>query len=350
MNINQKKKILSWCIVLLLVLFSYYQGDEYKNFHEKSYKLNTKNVENIEKISSFQLDQLQKVENPEMYKTPNRKLLDQIVNEINNAEKRVWLETYILTEKRIQQALKKAHLRWIDTQVVLEKNPYKAYNINNKSYKNLSWSWVNIHWSNTKNFSLNHAKFILIDDSTYISTWNFSYSTFTKNRDFFIKTDDVQIIKTLENVFLNDYNGEKNIIEHSNIVISPENTRKKFHTLVQNAQTSIDMYFQYAKDDKFLQEIITSAKKWVKIRIVFPKTMKDDSEVLNILEQNNIEYNFLERNKMHSKAIFIDKKYLFIWSINFSKYSIDKNREIWIILKNSKILSDFENIFNNDFQ
>jgi hypothetical protein len=30
---------------------------------------------------------------------------------------------------------------------------------------------------------------------------------------------------------------------------------------VQNAQTSIDMYFQYAKDDKFLQEIITSAKK-----------------------------------------------------------------------------------------
>jgi phosphatidylserine/phosphatidylglycerophosphate/cardiolipin synthase-like enzyme len=53
---------------------------------------------------------------------------------------------------------------------------------------------------------------------------------------------------------------------------------------------------------------------------------------------------------MHSKAIYVDKKYLFLWSINFSHYSIDRNREIWIILKNSKILSDFEKIFNNDFK
>jgi hypothetical protein len=49
------------------------------------------------------------IENPEMFKTPNKKLLEQITNEVNNAEKRVWLETYILTEKRVQQAIKKSH-------------------------------------------------------------------------------------------------------------------------------------------------------------------------------------------------------------------------------------------------
>jgi phosphatidylserine/phosphatidylglycerophosphate/cardiolipin synthase-like enzyme len=53
---------------------------------------------------------------------------------------------------------------------------------------------------------------------------------------------------------------------------------------------------------------------------------------------------------MHSKAILIDNKYLFIWSINFSKYSLDKNREIWILLKNWDIISKFKSLFAIDFE
>ncbi len=350
MTWKQKKLILSRCIVLLFIVFSYLQWDEYTDFHQKNVEYTQESKKTIQEISNFELDQLQLIQNPEMFKTPNKKLLEQITNEINNAEKRVWLETYILTEKRIQQAVKKSHNNWVDVKVVLEKNPYKAYSINNKSYKNLTGSWVNVHWSNTKNFSLNHSKFLLIDDFAYISTWNFSYSTFTKNRDFFVKTSDPKIIEKLEKIFINDYQWKKEIFEFPNLVISPENTRTKFNKLVQSAQKNIDIYFQYAKDDKFLNELITASKKWIKIRIVFPKTMKDDTEVLNILKNNQIEYRFLEKNKMHSKAIYVDKKYLFLWSINFSHYSIDRNREIWIILKNSKILSDFGKIFNNDFK
>jgi phosphatidylserine/phosphatidylglycerophosphate/cardiolipin synthase-like enzyme len=53
---------------------------------------------------------------------------------------------------------------------------------------------------------------------------------------------------------------------------------------------------------------------------------------------------------MHAKAILIDNKYLFIWSINFSNYSIDKNREVWILINNSKIIKDFLNIYNQDIK
>jgi cardiolipin synthase len=31
---------------------------------------------------------------------------------------------------------------------------------------------------------------------------------------------------------------------------------------------------------------------------------------------------------MHSKAILVDEKYLFIGSVNFSEASFDKNREV----------------------
>lgn len=35
-----------------------------------------------------------------------------------------------------------------------------------------------------------------------------------------------------------------------------------------------------------------------------------------------------EKQKIHAKAILVDKTYLYIGSINFSRYSFDENREI----------------------
>jgi len=80
-----------------------------------------------------------------------------------------------------------------------------AYNINNKAYNKLKKAGINIIWSNKKNYSFNHSKILLIDDLSIISTGNFSYSTFTKNRDFFIFTTDKNIYSKLEENFYNDY-------------------------------------------------------------------------------------------------------------------------------------------------
>ncbi|MDR1944910.1 MAG: phospholipase D-like domain-containing protein [Candidatus Peribacteria bacterium] len=51
---------------------------------------------------------------------------------------------------------------------------------------------------------------------------------------------------------------------------------------------------------------------------------------------------------MHSKAILVDNKYLFIGSVNFSEYSLDKNREIGILTKEEKVISKFNEIFKKD--
>jgi phosphatidylserine/phosphatidylglycerophosphate/cardiolipin synthase-like enzyme len=56
----------------------------------------------------------------------------------------------------------------------------------------------------------------------------------------------------------------------------------------------------------------------------------------------------LPKYKMHAKAILVDEKYLFIWSINFSTYSIDRNREVWILIKNKNIIDDFLDIYSQD--
>ena len=68
----------------------------------------------------------------------------------------------------------------------MEKNPYNARNINDKTYDYFFARNIDVVWSNPDEFSLNHAKFIIIDDELILSTGNLSFSTFSSNRDLFL--------------------------------------------------------------------------------------------------------------------------------------------------------------------
>jgi phosphatidylserine/phosphatidylglycerophosphate/cardiolipin synthase-like enzyme len=59
-------------------------------------------------LNNFSIQDIQNIEGLSLYRTPNLDLLDQIVSEINKADEKVYLETYILTEQKIQKALKNA--------------------------------------------------------------------------------------------------------------------------------------------------------------------------------------------------------------------------------------------------
>ena len=198
------------------------------------------------------------------------------------------------------------------------------------------------------NYILNHSKFLLIDWISIISTWNITYTTFTKNRDLFIFTYDNNINKSLLEIFNNDYEWIKSWNLYENLVISPQNSRIKLMKLLNSAEKNIKIYIPYLNDREILEEIIKIKKsKKINIEIILSKESIDNNITKN-LQNIWILINFLKKYKMHSKAILVDNKYLFIWSINFSEYSIDKNREIWILIKEKNIIDDFLKIFESD--
>lgn len=51
---------------------------------------------------------------------PDRKILDRLITKIDHAEKRIWVETYIWTEKTLRDAVLRAHDRGVDIRVLLE--------------------------------------------------------------------------------------------------------------------------------------------------------------------------------------------------------------------------------------
>lgn len=348
--LNKYQKIASFLFFLLFfIVFSYFEWPQYYNFHNDKKIALEYQENNLKKLQNFSIQNIKNIKDISLYRTPNLELLDQIISEINNAKKRVYLETYILTEKKIQKALKNANMRGIDVRVLLEKNPYKAYNINNKSQKNLESANINVQWSDTQDYSLNHSKFLIIDDSFYVSTWNYSYSTFKYNRDFFIYSKDSELLNIIEKIFNNDFIWNKKQFYHPNIVLSPFNSRYIFEKYFESAEKSIDMYFQYFKDDDLVNVLIEKQKSWVQITAIIPKTaLTNNTVTLEKMQESWIILHIMSKNKMHAKAILIDDSFLFLWSINFSSYSLDENRELWLLIKNKTNIEKFILFFQDD--
>jgi len=346
-----KNKIISYVILsIFFIVFSIFNFWEYYNFHKEKIENKIKKEEESEKLNSFAVEKIKKIENVSLKYTPNKELLNELVKKINNSKQKVYVEVYMFTENRLREAIIKAKKRWIDIKIILEKDPYMAYSINDKTYNEFKKNNINVVWSNTKNYSLNHSKMIIIDDEIILSTWNLTYSTFTKNRDFFVFIKDEEIYKAFIKIFDYDFKWIKNYVEHENLIVSPINSRIKIEKLFDSAESEIKIYMQYLNDNEMNNKLIEIKKnKNIKIQVVIAET-SIDKETTKYLQKNWIDIKEIPKYKMHSKAILIDNEIIFIWSVNFSSYSLDKNRELWILSKDKELIIDFLRVFETDFK
>lgn len=335
--------------IIAFIIFSSLYGWEYYNFHHTNYSLAQENKDAEYWMQNFSFKKIKKLENVQIFSTPEQDVLNQIIEKIETAKRLVYIEVYMLTEKRIEAALKKAKNNGVEIKIILEKNPYMAYNINNKAADFLEKNNIDFVWSNPDNYALNHTKLLLIDNFAILSTGNLTHSTFTSNREFFIFTQDKNIYNALQQIFLSDYNWKKQNIYNDNLVLSPFYSRNKLEYIIRNATTEICMYFPYFQDEALQNLLLEKSKNWIKIEIIIDKeALKSNISALKSLRDWGIKISSLNKYKMHSKAILIDNNYLFIGSINFSTFSLDKNREIWILLINPEILKNFKKIFKNE--
>ena len=347
-----KKQILKlFCALLFFVVFWYLFGDEYWEYREEWEKQEMYTQSIWEEMSDFNFEEIQNFgEDINLYYTPYLGLLDQLVSEIDAAQDKVYVEVYIFTETNLRDALIRAHKRWIEVKILLENNPYKAPYLNDKHYTAFKDAGVDVRWSDPLDYSLNHSKLLIIDDLAYVSTGNFSYSLFKYNRDFLVSINNQNLVDDLEQLFMNDFTHKNLWVYNDNLVLSPEYSRDKLVRLIQSSQKSIDFYFPYIADDEFKQIMFDTSKRGVNIRwIVEENFYSGDYDVIEEFEQHDIDLHTFKKDKIHGKAILVDDIYLYIWSINFSSYSFDENREIGLIISDSHIIEKFKNIFESDF-
>lgn len=338
------------CVLIFFLSFTYFFGDDYWDFHEwekhkqvfQEQVSQTSQTVNLDEVPDYKWD-------IDLWSTPSKELLQKLVQEIDAAQREVLVEVYIFTERDLRDALIRAHKRWITVQILLENNPYKAPYLNDNHYEAFREAWLDVKWSDPLNYSLNHSKLLIIDERAYVATWNFSYATFTKNRDIFLELRDETLVWKLKELFALDFGHELSGVFDESLLISPYSSRWKIEWLIERAEESIDFYFPYMTDDGLEQAFSNQVKQGIRLRgIMWNDYISENTEDVKRLKQ--IWWNIfpMKSPKLHAKAILVDQKYLYIGSINFSTYSLDENREMWLIITNPEIISEFQDIFEWD--
>lgn len=197
-----RKKLFLLLVIPLFLLSSC--TNEYWQFHDRKQAIQAEKQETKVLLETFSMDQVED-RDTEILATPDKKVLERIVSMIESSKKQVYVEVYILTEKRIIQALKDAKKRGVDVRVLLEKNVFGATSINSKAFKTLESAGILVTYDNSKLYNFVHTKTLIIDDVYIITTGNLSYASFTSNREFYVIGKNTKDLETLKNILSADF-------------------------------------------------------------------------------------------------------------------------------------------------
>lgn len=205
-----------------------------------------------------------------------------------------------------------------------------------------------------------HAKTFLTPDKAIIQTANLTFSSFSKNREWFFMTADSGVVASLH--YLHDADRydmpfDRDLL-HPNLVVCPINCRARVEWLLSGATSSIRMYQQYIYDTWVQKLLEEKRRQWVDVQIILWKF--DDAwwmdAVVNDPEGESFALVMSGTIKaqsnpyVHAKMILIDDTYLLLGSMNMSQTSLDKNREIGVVLMQPEHIRYFKTVFAKDWK
>lgn len=288
-----------------------------------------------------------------------------ITDAINSAQKSVWVEMYLLTDRKIISALEEAVHRGIDTRVMLEIHPYGGGSASpTETMDRLNAAGVQTK-ATSPNFSLTHEKGMIIDGKTaYIMTSNFTLAALgvsksTKNREYGVIDNNQQDVQGVINIFNADWNRTNVQISNPNLVVSPINSRQGFASLIGSAHKSLQIEAEEMQDNDIEQALVSAEKRGVSVQVILPSSSGSSSDSsssnsgnsagINTIEQGNIQVKEDPHLYMHAKIIIVDGQKAFVGSENISTASLDRNRELGIIVSDQNALYTLQQTFQQDW-
>jgi cardiolipin synthase len=284
-----------------------------------------------------------------------------ITNAIQSAQKSIWLEIYILSDRNVIRALEEAANRGLDVRVMLEPHPFGGGSSPSKTLDTLAASGVKTQFTNPS-FPLTHAKGMIIDGtSAYIMTSNFSRSALGgssgssgyRDREYGIIDSIQQDVLATAAIFLADWNHTTAQFDDPNLVVSPINSRNDFTTLINSAHSTLQIEAEEMNDSDIEQALANAAKHGVQVEVILPATSStsgdSSSQGIATIKQSGVQVREDPQLYMHAKIIVVDNKVAFVGSENISTQSLDQNRELGIIVSDPSALNTLQTTFQNDW-
>ena len=280
--------------------------------------------------------------------------VDSLISMINRARSSVDVVMYGFTDLRLYQALKSAKKRGVKVRVMLQRAPYKAADENVAMVKDLHEGAIDLRWTNPA-FNLTHQKTLIIDHKqALIMTFNFTRSTFKKNRNFAVLTRNLQEVKEIEQVFQADWDRSRVSVSNEALVWSPNNALQKLLHFIGSAQKTLLVYNQEMSQYQIVGALVKAAKRGVHVQVIVPYANRAPyMGKLRYLLCHGVGVRLDKVMYIHAKAMLADYKLksqeAFVGSMNFSDSGLMMNRELGIIVPNTNVANLMSDTFHHDW-
>jgi len=290
------------------------------------------------------------VPHPASAESENEKLLSEtfsgktaILNELFNANNEVLINMYGFTDFDFIPALVNLEKQGVEIKMILEEAPYQAETENFDIRSMLKNYGIKVRWARSELF-LDHAKYIVIDNTkAIVLTGNFTYSSFTKNREFGLITTDKDKVATLRNLFYADFNRTEFSNDNDNVLISPIDSRIKIENALRSATKSIKIWEQTVEAPEIVNILKEQKAKGVEVKVLMPASYASD-----LAKSLGDSVLALPNPYIHAKTFIIDDKFAYIGSNNFTAPSLDNEREAALFTSNKSIIEELNMIWQWD--
>lgn len=285
-----------------------------------------------------------------------------VLDLINSAQRSIDVTIYTISDSQIVNALVAAEQRGVAVRVIYNYNSFAKRHIypNDKAANAIINAGGQARQASSA-FAITHQKTITVDGTTsLIMTFNLSTSYFSGTRDFGYVTTDPAQVGEIENVFQADWDGSSITPSESSLVWSPDNSRSKILNIIDNARTTLLVDNEETSDAQCMNALIAAARRGVSVRFLtavlssYSGSGTDgNAKERDVLNQAGVQAKAASNYYMHGKMLLADYgtsyERGFIGSENFSSTSLDKNRELGVILTDQDALRKIDGIFESDW-
>jgi len=265
---------------------------------------------------------------------------------LDRAQHTIFVDSYILTDRRVIRALERAAAQGVSVYVMLEERALGMGTQPVKLANELRAAGIEYRPA-PHYFALDHIKLIVVDDRlALISSANLSKSAFTVNRDLLLVDSARDDVRSVSALFRSDWDRLPVPAIDQHLVVSPINARSTIQNLLGSARHSISMYAEEINDSAVENEMRREAARGISVRALVPN--RQAVKGTGALLAAGVRLRALSAPYVHAKMIVVDGSEAYVGSENISSQSLDRNREVGLLVQGG-LVARLSRLFDRDW-
>lgn len=273
---------------------------------------------------------------------------------IDSATKSIDVTMYELVDTTAVNDLVAKEKAGVTVRVVLD-GQHTSYN--SAAISALKAAGVGVTESDTSRFTYTHQKTITVDGAeSLILTGNLTSKYYTTSCDYGVFDTDAHDVAAIEAVFNADYTDTAITPgAGDDLLWSPTTATTKLLSIIDGATKTLDIEEEEFSSSTLVNAVVARAKAGVKVRVVLEYPSDYSSEVAAVKAAGGtvVGYSSSTGYYIHAKAVVADyglsTAAVEVGSMNWTSNSLNNNRELGILLKDTGVENVVESQFGSDY-